>query len=114
MTQTLKLAEDLFDQLLLGEKHSTIRVGKRDIVPGPILFESAEVGRMTNSVVEDVYTKKVGDLHIMEARDEGYETVDQLVQVLRRFYPDLTDETDITVVLLELPYGRVHGAAAQA
>ncbi len=99
--QQLKLATDLFDDLVTGRKYMTIRKGRRDIQLGELEFESVgEVGGGLKKVVRvhRVAYTLVGGLCDREAKEDGFQSVHDLILGMQRFYPDLDENTEITLV----------------
>ncbi|TJW14443.1 MAG: ASCH domain-containing protein [Mesorhizobium sp.] len=100
MTSTLKLADDLFPGLLNGEKTCTIRSGRRDIQLGPLVFESVsgELNQVTVEVISVIYMR-AGDIPDDLARADGARDGTELLDAMKRFYPDLKSESEITAVI---------------
>lgn len=103
MTQELKLADDLFPSLLAGSKTCTIRAGKRDYTAGPLVFSAVNSNQSTVVKVTAVVHKKLGELTDDEAQKDGAATAAEMAQALKRFYPDITAESDITIVTYDPP-----------
>lgn len=99
--QELKLADDLFVSLFEGSKRATVRAGKREIAKGSLAFEAASGGWGVIVNVTDVRHKKLSQLTEQEAAAEGAESAAHLANALKRFYPNLTPDSDITVVLFD-------------
>lgn len=105
--QTLKLANDLWSDLTLG-KRVTVRAGRRDIQLGPLRLESTEpdfeIGEHLQEVVEvvEVRYKRLRDLTDLEAEEDGATDADELRDVLRRFYPNLRPDDEITLVYFQM------------
>ncbi len=96
--QSLKLTNDLFPALVNGAKRATVRAGKRDVVPGPLTFESVSGDRSCDVLVYRVSYTMVRDLTLNDAHLDNAKDVDELVIALRRFYPDLKDSDIVTVI----------------
>jgi endonuclease III len=103
---TMKLVGDLFPSIADGSKRCTIRAHKRDIPLGSLRFEQSDGSPDDTfsdqwAVVEivEVRHKKLGELTDEEARMDGASTAAEMKVALRRFYPDLTDEDDITIAI---------------
>lgn len=107
MMQTLKLADDLFEPLLNGTKRGTVRNGKRDIVPGTLIFESADGTQKPARVqVSRVSLTEVHALTIRDAQLDGHERPDDLIAALHRFYPSLAGTDLVTVIEFGTPGAR--------
>ena len=96
--QILLLADDLMPSLKSGEKVCTIREGKRDIRIGTLLFEAVKTGERVKTYVTKVVHKSLGALTDEEAQMDGAETAVEMAGALKRFYPDINLDSDITIV----------------
>jgi hypothetical protein len=87
----LKMSPDLMPQVIAGVKEITIRRGKRELekhitIEGlPVTVESCEHYRLL-------------DVPLLDLFEDGFETFGEALSSLRKFYPDLTPESDVTVV----------------
>lgn len=99
MVQELKLADDLFPGLISGDKRVTIRAGDRDIKLGRLVFTSVDGGY--DPVPVEVFT--VMKCFMWAVTDEvaqvdGADTAEELLEGMKRFYPDLDWDSIVTVV----------------
>lgn len=100
--QQLKLANDLFPGVVNNTKHMTIRKGRRDIQLGWLEIETTDPvqGSFLNHAVRVhrvVYTM-VGMLCDRDAKEDGFDSVQDLIDKMQRFYPGLDAGTEITLV----------------
>ena len=96
--QKLLLADDLFPAMLAGKKKATIRAGKRDIEPGPLVMVATNGGYEPKDVeVTRVTYMAFGLLSEREAVFEGC-TVAELNAAMLCFYPDLKASGIVTVI----------------
>ena len=111
--QSLKLADDLFPAVLARTKRNTVRSGRRDIAPGPLAFEPTS-GRGDPVVVNvvSVAHQRLRDLTDDQARRDGADTAAELAVAMRRFYPDIGPDDEITVVEFALPSPPAGAAAS--
>lgn len=100
--QKMWLVDDLFPPLLAGDKTCTIRAGKRDFTTGPMTFESKNGLHATVNVTE-VRHKRLRDLTDREAQMDGALNAQDMAGALKRFYPDIGPDSDITIVLYDPP-----------
>lgn len=100
--QKMWLVDDLFPPLLAGKKLCTIRAGKRDFTAGPMTFESKSGLHATVNVTK-VRHKKLKDLTDREAQMDGALNAQDMADALKRFYPDIGPDSDITIVLYDPP-----------
>jgi|ERR1035438_3696367 hypothetical protein len=97
--QTIKLADDLFPGLADGSKTVTLRKGYRDIKPGPMMIESTSGELPTVEVdVMEVRFKRMFDLTAEEAAADGFESLDSVIPLMQRFYPDFNENSEITLI----------------
>lgn len=101
--QNLKIADSLMPGLLAGAKLATVRAGARQIVPGPLDFQPSGGGDPVRVLVREVRFKLAGDLTDEEAAMDGCETGSELCEALKSFYPDLRDDSVVTVVIHSEP-----------
>jgi hypothetical protein len=101
---TMKLVSDLWTELMSGAKQCTIRAGRRDVPLGPMRFEETNGTRAACVNVTDVRHKLLRELTDEEARVDGAKDAPEMKNALRQFYPDLTEDSEITLVFWdELP-----------
>ncbi len=100
--QQLKLANDLFGFVLTHQKYMTIRKGRRDIQLGELEFESTDGvdGKFLKTVVKvhRISYTLVGSLCDREAKEDGFKSVQDLIDKMQRFYPGLDADTEVTLV----------------
>ena len=100
--QRLLLAEDLMLSLKSGEKVCTIRSGMRDITSGNLFFEAVDSGEVVKVYVTEVRHKTLGELTNEEAQMDGAADATEMAAALKRFYPDIDTNSDITIVMYYL------------
>ncbi len=99
MTQTLKLADDLFPSLQKRRKKATVRAGHRSIVLGPLVFEAVDGSHADEEVdVHTVTTTTFDQLSNEHAQMDGCSSADELRAALKRFYPDMATGSPVTVI----------------
>lgn len=94
--QVLRLRPEFFDGIRQGKKHSTIRAGRRNLNPGPLILQS-KFDALTVDLTEVIY-KKFGELTQNDAYSDGFATLEELQKTLKQFYPNLNENSIITVV----------------
>lgn len=99
--QTLHLAEEQFPKLLNQNDSVTIRRGWRAISTGPLVF----IPTMVNTTFDqkEVYVFGVELMAVWEVSDkdclkDGCNNWEELLELLREFYPDMTQNDPVTVV----------------
>lgn len=97
--QALKLADALFIPLQYGLKTATVRLGKRDIVPGPLRFTGADNPQLTAVVqVTRVSYTCAENLTQDDAWSDGISDSAALRASLLRFYPGMQASDLVTVI----------------
>ena len=100
MIQELMLADDLFEGIDDGTKQNTIRYGKRNIVPGVLRFVATDDNTETRLVeVTNVSYVRTGDITNEKAQSYGYYDKEDLIDVMRYYYPTIDDENDDLTVI---------------
>jgi hypothetical protein len=90
------MAADLIPLILSGKKTSTVRLGIRDYPLGQATIIS---GKFQIPIeITEIEFMTIGHLDENVAESEGYDTLDELLQALRRFYPEAESEHDVTLV----------------
>ena len=97
--QNLVLAEDLFDRLESGDKLVTIRKGRRDIKLGELLFKSLKKDREQEVEVLMVIYSKAQNVPDEILNEDGFANVDDMIEQMQRFYPDLDEDTEVTSIV---------------
>lgn len=97
--QGLKLADDLFVPLRNGNKFTTIRNGRRDIALGNLRFDGATDDTLSELViVTSVTFTTLGEVSWETLDRDGFQDHDDAMKQMRRFYPDITLEDEVTVI----------------
>ena len=95
--QKLTLFEDVFDALATG-KTTTIRKGKLAIVLGDLLFLSTEKEREQVVSVKEVYYCFLKNVKLDDVIKDGFRNHQDMADQMKRFYPDITLDIEVTVV----------------
>ncbi len=94
----IRIRQEMFPLILSGKKTSTSRQGRRDVkIEQELRFLSAD-GDIADTIVTNVEYCKFDELTEEEAFKEGYSSVEELKEVLRKLY-DI--ESDSTFTLIE-------------
>jgi hypothetical protein len=94
--KALPLAERFIPWVVDGRKTSTIRLGKRNYGIGDSFLVSR--GASVPIEIVSVSYSTVGALDEYAAKTEGYDSVLDLKRELRHFYPNLAEDSHVTVV----------------
>lgn len=102
--QNLKLSNDLFVRIFeaIHPKRLTIRNGRRDIVPGKLELIAAEPsGDKTLVCLVDVTRVthcSLWEVTPEEMRSDGFIDKHRLLDGMRKYYPDITPSSVVTVI----------------
>ena len=97
--QELQLDDTLFPSLLAGSKVGTARKGQRKIELDKLLLTATRNTEKPCVVdVERVSYTKVKDITDADASMDGYATAKDLVNVMRKYYPDIDENETITII----------------
>jgi hypothetical protein len=101
--QQLALVNDLFAAFEDGGKRCTIRKGRRDIALGPLEFVSPDgTLKQIVNVTRVIYTRADG-LEDHELWDDGFDSLPDMLEGMKRYYPDITEDTEITLIYCHIP-----------
>lgn len=100
-TQVLRLRPEFFDDVRQGKKRSTIRAGRGNLKVGPLILQS-KFDILTVELTEVIY-KKFGELTQEDARADGFATLEELRKTLKQFYPNLHQNSIVTLIHFQLP-----------
>ena len=97
--QHLVIADDLHAPTLDRFKKNTIRSGRRDILPGKLELRAAggTLPPITVDVIE-VSHKLANQVTDDELFLNGFWNLDDMLEGMRRFYPDFGPRSEVTVV----------------
>lgn len=91
----LRMSPDLMEDVLSGEKNVTIRYGTRE-------FEKDITIEGHAAEVMEYRHYKLIDVPLEYLMIDGFETFGDALRCLKKFYPTITPESDVTVVEFEL------------
>ncbi len=92
----ISLSDEYFDLIRDGNKKSTIRFGKRFYKEGPCILYSENQSELVR--ITQVEYIRFNNLTYKNALNDGFSSLDDLVQSLRKFYTDLKNDDEMTVV----------------
>lgn len=102
-TVIMPLAPEHFNSIRSLTKRTTIRKGYRDVRPGPLVFETPDntPEEQKDSVevnVERVIYTRAGEMTDKEARQDGFKDLDDMLEGMKRYYPDFGMNTEVTII----------------
>jgi len=99
--QSLKLSQKEFNNLRLT-KTVTIRKGRKDVKLGFLEFYNIESGAVELVNVESVQYCKLKYVSSEDLLYDGMISTNHAVSKLIQYYPDITKETEITVIKFKI------------
>jgi len=85
-----------------GEKSSTIRKGTRPYPIGPAVLRSD--GEEIRILITGVRFSTTASLTQSDAVKDGFESLGELLDALREFYPDLLPSDSVTITSFRIRY----------
>lgn len=103
----LLMADCFLEQIFSETKKITIREGMRDYKAGQKVVlckcgNEEDVGWARMATITEVSMCALRDVDIEDLNDDGMKDLDDAVQCLRDFYPDITEESLVTIIRWEL------------
>ena len=89
------------DNVLNGVQRLTIREGDRDYQKGNVLIGCHILNWATMKNITSVRHTKLSWVKEEEYEADGYESKEEMLENLKKFYPNLTEESEVTVVRWE-------------
>jgi len=96
--QTLLLAEHFIGPTINGSKFQTIRDGHRDYKTGKVLFTCPKIGWSLIKEITEVIHTTVRNCSEEHYHNEGWTSHADMIVCLRRYYPNINMDTDITII----------------
>lgn len=87
-----------------GSKTTTIRKGIRKVQKNAVLILRGGGADEVPVLVIGVKIRKMKDLDLNDAHNEGYSTVEELLGELLQIYPNLSGETPLTIISFRTLY----------
>jgi hypothetical protein len=94
----IKMAPHLLTLVSANIKTSTVRYGHRDYPLGEAILETPDEGMGAPININQVTYCRFKDLDDDVAHTDGFKNLGELKEALLEFYPDITDETEVTIV----------------
>ena len=90
------------ERILRGKKVTTVRRGIKSYPVGRIVDLTVNYKPFARAKVSKVVVKRVGELTDEDAKKDGFNSRDELIQALRRIYGDIKDSEFVTIVHFEV------------
>lgn len=91
--------------ILSGAKRTTIRKGIRSYPVGNLVELTVESKPFAVAKVRKVVVKRISELSEEDAKNDGFESLEDLLQTLRKIYGVIKEDEFVTVVHFELVSG---------
>lgn len=100
--------ESMWIDTAAGKKCITIREGHRDYTPGrPVMICCHLMCAAVMADITSVRHTTIAEVIPAEFEADGFTDRDDMLNQLRRFYPDLTEESPVTVIQWDNVRGRL-------
>lgn len=103
--ETILIRPELLQLVIDGKKKSTCRNGIRNYPIGRAILKSNQSDDHCFINITKLVYHKLGDVTDEMAKDDGFDTKDNLLAVMQEIYAGITDESDITIVYFEKELG---------
>ena len=95
----LHFKEEYLRDIVSGRKRVTIRYGRNyDLRPGNTVFLAVRGRPVARARVTSVQVVKLRDLTERHLKMEGFRSLSDLLQHLRRIYPSIRPDSRVTVI----------------
>jgi hypothetical protein len=98
----LRFSAGYLDLIRTGGKKVTFRAGRRKFRPGEIVEGKCAEGVVVPLRITGCETKPLKEVSEEEARADLFESRETVLAGMRRFYPQMTWETEISVIRFEV------------
>ena len=97
--QAILIAEDLQRPTIAGSKKITIREGHRDYRVGePVILCDPDESFCVKADITGVRHCRAYQVTEEEMRRDGYNSLQEVLESLRTYYPDLSEYTNVTII----------------
>ncbi|MCK5292822.1 MAG: hypothetical protein KAR39_12505 [Thermoplasmata archaeon] len=90
--------EEQKESVLLDNKTITIREGHRLYTPGPVMIGCHILDWATLREIVSVRHTYVSSVTVQEFTGDGFKSYNDMLESLRKFYPDLQFDSPVTVI----------------
>jgi hypothetical protein len=98
----IRFSTGFLDLLRTGRKRITFRAGRRKFLPGEVVEGRCAEGVVLPLRITGCVTKALRDVTEEEARADLFEDKESVLEGMRKFYPAVTWETEISLIRFEL------------
>jgi hypothetical protein len=98
----IRFSAGYVDLIRSGRKKITFRAGRRKFRPGEIVEGKCAEGVILLLRITGCETKPLKDVTEDEARTDLFESREVVLEGMRKFYPEMTWETEISLIRFEM------------
>jgi hypothetical protein len=98
----IRFAAGTVDLIRTGRKRMTFRAGRRRFRPGEIVEGECAEGITMLLRITGCETKRLREVTEEEAKADLFEGREAILEGMRRFYPEMTWETEISLIRFEM------------
>jgi hypothetical protein len=98
----IRFSAGYVDLIRTGGKKITFRAGRRRFRPGEMVEGKCAEGVILPLRITGCVTKPLKDVSEEEARDDLFECREVILEGMRKFYPRMTWDTEITLIRFEM------------
>ncbi len=102
MKRYLNFSEDFTERILNGRKRATLRLGKKDYRPGDRVIVRAGDRVLGEAVIRNVRVLRFSELTQRDVEIDGYDSRDELIKDLKKFYGNFKEDDIFTQIIFEL------------
>jgi hypothetical protein len=98
----IRFSAGYVDLIRSGRKKITFRAGRRKFRPGEIVDGACAEGVVLSLRITACETKPLREVTEEEARADLFESREVVLEGMRRFYPSMTWDTEISLIRFEM------------
>lgn len=93
--------QEMRDAILSGQKTITIREGHRDYRPGQVMLCCHLVPWAVMANITEVQHTTLREVLPADMEADGFDSLSYMLDRMKRFYPNLTEDSAVTIVRWE-------------
>jgi hypothetical protein len=94
----MSVSDEKWNDILDKTKEITIREGFRDYVPGFCILANIDVNRVVGVNITSIRYCKLNEVNLAEYLDDGFKSREDLYEGMKAYYPNITLESDVTII----------------
>ena len=95
-------SEGFVELIRSGKKQITFRAGRRRFKAGEIVEGRCAEGVTVLLQIKSCVVKSLGEVTEQEARDDLFESREAVLSGMRRFYPNMTWDSEVSLIRFEV------------